>query len=708
MSKLIIHLNGSNQISKERERAFQHAIDENRQIECADEGQNPVFDNGKISLRNDQLPSGQPETPKSDKVDTDGNGHHVSPDFINTIEMGLNHSFAHQTRTMEVHQQYLTQQNEDAQLITAAIQQQGKVLENEPGTITQGLLDALQRGLEKYYLIREKGMEIHQKFLNQQADYSERYISILEKQHTLIEIGAGQVETPKPSTTQSKPELTSTAATLDISSDEPVADVQEEIQVSSNEGSNASNLVIDQEFSPEMLSASLLRIVGEKTGYPPEMLELSMDLEADLGIDSIKRVEILGALEDEFPTLPPADPEILAQTRTLSEIVDYMNIEGGQITSNPPAAGESTPLDKSKADESAPEKEKNTDQSSMSQSGNFSLEELTRILLEIVAEKTGYPVDMLEPGMDMEADLGIDSIKRVEILGAMEEQVPGLPPVEAEVLSELRTLGQIVEIMGNNQTQEKNSSTEEIGVKKKIDPYHIEKTPVKLISLPKPDHLDFPVNQDHPVLVTDDGTELTSQFISTLLQEGWKVILWSFHDSLIPVNKCDFPKEVYQIQQREPTLDSITTLMNEVRDKFGSISGLIHLHPLPSEEVVFPQTESDIIKQIFFLAGAIKNDLYLGKTESRSLFLTVTRIDGRLGLEDHQVFQEGCGFSGLVKTLHKEWPPVFCRSLDLSPELSQEQQVISILEEMHDPDQGLVEVGLGSQGRVTISRKQQG
>lgn len=89
MSNLIIHLNGSNQISKEREQAFQDALDENHQIECADEGQNPVHNNAKISLTNDQSPSGQPDTPTSTKVDTNGNGHHVSPDFINTIEMGL-------------------------------------------------------------------------------------------------------------------------------------------------------------------------------------------------------------------------------------------------------------------------------------------------------------------------------------------------------------------------------------------------------------------------------------------------------------------------------------------------------------------------------------------------------------------------------------------------------------------------------------------
>ncbi|MGF2049668.1 phosphopantetheine-binding protein, partial [Lactococcus lactis] len=45
------------------------------------------------------------------------------------------------------------------------------------------------------------------------------------------------------------------------------------------------------------LQALLLDIVAERTGYPTDMLGLDQDLEAELGIDSIKRVEILGALQ---------------------------------------------------------------------------------------------------------------------------------------------------------------------------------------------------------------------------------------------------------------------------------------------------------------------------------------------------------------------------------------------------------------------------
>ena len=55
----------------------------------------------------------------------------------------------------------------------------------------------------------------------------------------------------------------------------------------------------------------LLEIVSERTGYPTDMLDLDADLEADLGIDSIKRVEIAGThdrVAAAAPTLPTSIP----------------------------------------------------------------------------------------------------------------------------------------------------------------------------------------------------------------------------------------------------------------------------------------------------------------------------------------------------------------------------------------------------------------
>src|SRR5690242_20528588 len=52
---------------------------------------------------------------------------------------------------------------------------------------------------------------------------------------------------------------------------------------------------------PDDLQETLLGIVEEKTGYPRDMVGLDRNLEADLGIDSIKRVEIVGTLLQGLP-----------------------------------------------------------------------------------------------------------------------------------------------------------------------------------------------------------------------------------------------------------------------------------------------------------------------------------------------------------------------------------------------------------------------
>ncbi|MCV7075869.1 SDR family oxidoreductase [Mycobacterium szulgai] len=71
------------------------------------------------------------------------------------------------------------------------------------------------------------------------------------------------------------------------------------------------------------LVAQMLEVVADKTGYPAEMLDLSMALEADLGIDSIKRVEILSAVQQRVPGLPEVETAAMAGLGTLNEIADY-------------------------------------------------------------------------------------------------------------------------------------------------------------------------------------------------------------------------------------------------------------------------------------------------------------------------------------------------------------------------------------------------
>ncbi|MBE8567904.1 type I polyketide synthase [Vibrio sp. OPT20] len=176
-----------------------------------------------------------------------------------------------------------------------------------------------------------------------------------------------------------------------------------------------------------VVQKTMLEVVAEKTGYPTEMLDLAMDMEADLGIDSIKRVEILGTVQDELPTLPELNPEDLAECRTLGEIVDYMN---SKLPASTPVA----------AQVSAP---------AQAVSNGLNAEQVQSTMLSVVADKTGYPTEMLDLAMDMEADLGIDSIKRVEILGTVQDQLPTLPELNPEDLAECRTLGEIVDYMNS-------------------------------------------------------------------------------------------------------------------------------------------------------------------------------------------------------------------------------------------------------------------
>ncbi|MBO0730003.1 MAG: SDR family NAD(P)-dependent oxidoreductase, partial [Acidimicrobiaceae bacterium] len=78
----------------------------------------------------------------------------------------------------------------------------------------------------------------------------------------------------------------------------------------------------------------LLAIVSDRTGYPPDMLGPDLDLEADLSIDSIKRIEILGELAEKvgLPTqdgsLEESAVEALAQMKTLRAMVDWLEGSG--------------------------------------------------------------------------------------------------------------------------------------------------------------------------------------------------------------------------------------------------------------------------------------------------------------------------------------------------------------------------------------------
>ena len=108
---------------------------------------------------------------------------------------------------------------------------------------------------------------------------------------------------------------------------------------------NPARSVKDTPFTEPMhdIQSVLLNVVAEKTGYPIEMLDLDMELEAGLGIDSIKQVEILSALQDRIPGLPEIKPARLAELKTLGKIVTFVAAGGAAVPTSSAADNRSAP-----------------------------------------------------------------------------------------------------------------------------------------------------------------------------------------------------------------------------------------------------------------------------------------------------------------------------------------------------------------------------
>ncbi|MFF4901261.1 SDR family oxidoreductase [Streptomyces sp. NPDC001068] len=96
----------------------------------------------------------------------------------------------------------------------------------------------------------------------------------------------------------------------------------------------------------------VLEIISERTGYPVDMIEPDLDLEADLSIDSIKRAEIAGELAKRLgvaggaETLDDAELEELAKARTAAAVTGWLKARvgtGGQAAEEEPAAATAEP-----------------------------------------------------------------------------------------------------------------------------------------------------------------------------------------------------------------------------------------------------------------------------------------------------------------------------------------------------------------------------
>ena len=169
--------------------------------------------------------------------------------------------------------------------------------------------------------------------------------------------------------------------------------------------------------NPDEVKERVLALVVEKTGYPQDMLDLDLDLEADLGVDTVKQAEIFATIREIY-NIPRDENRKLRDYPTLAHVIRFVFEKRPDLAgpAQPAAVEESAAeLERTGIAETAPiESISAIAAVNRPENSTAVADSIKDKVLDIVAEKTGYPKDMLDLELELEADLGIDTVKQAE------------------------------------------------------------------------------------------------------------------------------------------------------------------------------------------------------------------------------------------------------------------------------------------------------
>lgn len=189
--------------------------------------------------------------------------------------------------------------------------------------------------------------------------------------------------------------------------------------------------------SHDEIKQNVLAMVSEKTGYPVDMLDPDLDLEADLGVDTVKQAEVFAAVRERYGI--QRDEKLrLRDFPTLAHVVRFVEERTTAVHETEPKSPDVITVE---ATESAPPGLPATPAD----------DEVKTRVLRLVAEKTGYPIDMLDLDLDMEADLGVDTVKQAEAFAAIRE-VYSIPPDPNLKLRDFPTLAHVIRFVNERPT----------------------------------------------------------------------------------------------------------------------------------------------------------------------------------------------------------------------------------------------------------------
>src|SRR5690606_26610349 len=355
-----------------------------------------------------------------------------------------------------------------------------------------------------------------------------------------------------------------------------------------------------------------------------------------LGIDSIKRVEILGSLQEAHPELPELDPEALAELRTLKQIGRASCREVGNLAQQTSQAVAPAPTESSVPAQSLA-------------NASMDIGKLTDEMLAVVADKTAYFSEVLGLDMDMDAVLGIDSIKRVEILGSLQEAHPELPELDPEALAELRTLKQIVEYIEGQVSAMGKTGAQGSAELVSLDEYKQKhqqvsvaelkpaRATVQVKNLPAPEHLLSTVPEDRACIIVGDGWDLGREAVKAYQDLSWKVAVIKLPHvdedaAFSKLSKC----KKYQVSGYDDA--SVRACVHKVEAELGPVANFIYLDASlkssAKQALTLTEERTDTMRTLFLFAKHLKASLANVEAGTRNAFITVMHLDGFLGYRE--------------------------------------------------------------------------
>jgi acyl transferase domain-containing protein/NAD(P)H-dependent flavin oxidoreductase YrpB (nitropropane dioxygenase family)/NADP-dependent 3-hydroxy acid dehydrogenase YdfG len=325
-------------------------------------------------------------------------------------------------------------------------------------------------------------------------------------------------------------------------------------------------------------------------------------------------------------------------------------------------------------------------------------EQIEQRLLALVSERTGYPTDMLELDADLEGDLGVDSIKRVEIAGTFTQSLPlaEREAIDIEELTASRTLRAVIDILeaaisGPMAPDAGSMASDEgppgvlagTGEQRPFEPGPAEEERIGRFVV---QHASAPaitgaagLAAAGAVVIVDDETGVGEALADALDQQGQRVVRLSLAEQ---------PADDEQAMR----------LAARMRAEHDGVKALVFLAALGD-----PQPEYGELPLLLALCHALQADLEKAAAAGGAAILGATRLGGAFGLDGLEHARGAApqaALHGFLKTLAHEWPALRVKSVDLSaaaPAQSAEQ----LLAELSAAD-GLVEVGYRNGERTQL------